>query len=603
MNTMDKNFDRRMRARIQVPEYLTHGRKKNIRSLGYGLLTLLGLFGTRTFIQAFANPEKFHSELLLLKAFADQVLTGVQMGATPDQLVNPLLVSGDLVAGLGIATLAGIGVTLGTNIAHAHGEINRTRDEILAQGELEGPLGLVGHTVVLAQTMPFTGAILTDLHEKDNVPPFLVSAVGANQFNPYEHRNQKHEPPTPFWKSTPTVHDDDILTITDLPSASRMVLLAAETDKLILLRNNEQSGLSQDDVENALITAYKMNPNLHSLLVLPSRREFDAGFEASLTSQGVPVGSRCKIQYIDDLMTGSVQTKLTKLRGEEVALEMGDYGDEALALFRNAGVKVSAEAETVLIYDKNDSRVLKQARRIKTEGKRTPILILDTQAEISQAKREGMEYICIEELVRSAIINFTDETKPEIQNYHIPIPGHIKAIVYNHLELVPLSLQKAAAIHLLKEAIINMGEADLFRLIDGINMVLFPRHKYWMNRPSAKDMSHVSHRREFKHRYTSNISGHESYCMVANSQTMKRLLKEDDGIVKVTPSELIDRFFGTKMVDRKMKGDIKAILQALYVLGYVYKTREGELIRYPIKNSTLREMLQELKIIEDAPHA
>ena len=552
---------------VQVPvspDYLTD-RGRNRKYLLTAACIATTLFAIRTFVQIQANPAGFNEDMIILKAFFDQVLTGVQMGPTPPELHNPALLSLDTAAGAGIAASAAALVTGGVAYIDTLGREKRIKEEIIQKGRLENPLGLVGHTVLLSQTHPFLNGILTDCRRNDHIDTFLISKTGANQFNPYDNKTES-EPATRFWKSAKKPYDDSVLEIADLNSASKMVILATQTDSLIL-SSKDDLGLSQAHIENALVNTYKLRKNIKTLLILPSRKVIDDEFKRSLESQGVSL-DQVKIVILDDLVAEEIKRKAN---GEGIDLDVGSYKDEMGKLLTDTGLEIK-ESERVIVYDIEDGEALKKARRHKAKG-RKPIAIIDTKEELSEVKREEIDYVCIESLMRRAIGDFNSEVSSErkIPAFHF---SRIQRIAASN-DFEPLGVQMKAARDVVRYAIEVLGKDEFFRLTD-----LIPEVRIDMQRPHG-ELSTLSHHYNIKpFRY--RPKGKKYILTGSNSSMMRSVTKEIDNLPEVR--ELANEFFGYQ-VDKKTVNDISLIIQSLYVLGFVYKKYlniNNGVARYPI---------------------
>lgn len=561
------SLEKRFARKIVVPSHLLLEEKMSKRFLLPGVLSAAALFAIRTFAQIKSNPQGFKDDIFILKAFFDQILTGFQMAPTPERLSDPMLLSVDTLAGLGIALTAGVAVTGGVALSNALGKERRLKEEILEKGKLENPLELVGHTVLLAQKHPFLNGILEDLTKVDNIEPFLISKTGGNQFNPYENRTND-KPSTRFWKSTGKPYDDKNLRIADLEKSSRMIILGTETDKLIL-SNKQDVGLSLTDIENTLVTTYKIRQDIQTMLILPSRQVIDDQFIQSLIKQGVPFHERVKIIFLDDLVAEQIKIKS---EGKPVGIDVGEFEDNMRNLLSKSDIQVD-QSNIKIIYGINDAEVLKKARRAKAEGLK-PIAIIDTKDELNEMKDEGIDYICAETLMRSAIEKYSRETLPEKKSYSFSFSNTERITVQNVLE--PLSMKKKAAREIVRKAINTLGKEEFFRLMD-----LIPETRIDMVYPNMEleKLSYRWHEKEF----TRGVKGKHYSITTSNSRSMKRALRENGRSQGV--EELIADFFGYR-ADKKTLKDFSLVMQALYILGFIYKDFYGlknyEITRYPI---------------------
>ena len=555
-------------------------RRRNRNYLLTAAFIATTLFAIRTFVQIQANPAGFNEDMLILKAFLDQVLTGVQMGTTPPNLHDPALLSLDTAAGAGIATSAAALVTGGVAYIDMLGRERRIKEEIFQKGRLENPLGLVGHTILLSQTHPFLNGILDDCKRNDHIDTFLVSRTGASQFNPYDNKAES-EPATRFWKSTTKPYDDSVLEIADLNSASKMVILATQTDNLIL-SNKDALGLPQAHIENMLVNTYKLRKDIKTLLILPSRTVIDDEFKKSLENQGVPL-DKVSIVVLDDLVAEEIKRKA---KGEGIGLDVGSYTDEMRKLLTDTGLEIK-ESDRVIVYDTEDGEVLRKARRHKAGGKK-PTAIIDTKEELSEVKREGIDYVCIESLMRKAIGDFNSEVSSERKTYPFRFSRIQRVIVSNDFE--PLGIQMKAARDVVIQAIKILGKDEFFRLTD-----LIPRVEIEDMRRPHRELSTLSHHyNQEPFRYQPR--GKNYTLLGSNSSMMKRATREMDNLPEVR--ELANEFFGYQ-VDKKTVNDISLIIQSLYVLGFVYKKilqfNKYGIARYPI---TMRTWLPKVGLCE-----
>lgn len=560
--SIEKSYLRRVPV---SPDYLTdRGRNRNYLLTAAFIATTL--FAIRTFVQIQANPTGFSEDMIILKAFFDQVLTGVQMGSTPPGLHNPALLSLDTAAGAGIAASAAALVTGGVAYIDTLGREKRIKEEIIQKGRLENPLGLVGHTVLVSQAHSFLNGILTDCRRNDHIDTFLISKTGANQFNPYDNKTES-EPATRFWKSTNKPYDDSVLETADLKSASKMVILATQTDNLIL-SNKDGLGLPQAHIENVLINTYKLRKDIKTLLIVPSRTVIDDEFKKSLERQGVPL-NQIKIVILDDLVAEEINKKAN---GEGIDLDVGSYKDEMGQLLTYTGLEIK-ESNRVIVYDTEDGEVLKKARRHITKGKK-PIAIIDTKEELSEVKREEIDYVCIESLIRKAIGDFNSEVSSERKTPAFNF-SHLQRLAASN-DFEPLRVQMNAAREVVIKAIEVLGKDEFFRLTD-----LIPEIHIDMRRPHDKlsTLSHLYNQEPFQHQPRGKYYRHTS----SNNSMMRRATKEMDDLPEV--KELANEFFEYQ-VDKKTVNDISLIIQSLYVLGFVYKKylniNKYGVARYPI---------------------
>lgn len=590
---MAQEVPKKILQAIPVPDYLLAEQNANKKALTYGALTAIGLLGIRTMTQIWTDPQHFASNILLFKAYADQLLGGAQMPLTPSGLTDPGLLTLDTLAGVGLPIVAAGLVTAGTALSGAIHKKENIRKEILAKGDIDHPLGLMGHTVVMGQVMPFFNEILSDIKQIDHTDPFLISKTGPSQFNPYEHKGDG-DPATRYWKSSVNPYDDKTLVTADLDNSLRMIIMMPQTDNLILSTRGEV-GLQPADVGNIIATAYRLKPELQTLLVVPSTEVLEEGFFDTLIQNGVPIDN-VKTIIVDQLLEMAIHEKMARLGITSFDLNVGDYAEKYNKFFKQANIPINTEGQYQIIYEKDDSQVLWKAREARGKGKK-PLAIFDTSVQVSEAKgrdkNTDIEYICIEELVRSATKDFINNTKPDIKNYQLDTPISLKALVYNNLE--PILVQKGAATIILQKAIQAMGESDFFRLLDEIQFATISNNLH-IQRLSPTKMSYRSHNQFFDHFETTHSGRYEYTQKRRNTWIMKQSMNEHS-VERLTPSEILERFFGAKVADKEIVQDFNAVIQSLYVLGYLYK--EGkEFVRYPIKNSVIKDHFQELGIIE-----
>jgi len=591
---MRNEVPRKVLQAVPVPDYLLKEQKANKKALVYGGLTAIGLLGLRTLSQVWADPQQFASKVLIAKAYADQLLGGAQMLPTPSNLNSPGLLTLDTVAGIGIpiaiAGVVGAGTALNSTI---HKEEN-IRKAIIARGDIEHPLGLIGHTVVLGQEMSFMNEMLTDIQKADHTDPFLISKVGPSQFDPYTHKRDG-EPATRYWKSTVDPYDDKILTIADIDNSLRMVVSMTQTDNLILA-NQGETGLPLADVGNAIATAYRLKPDLQTLLIVPSENVIDAGFFETLAQNGVDIKNVWTV-VVDNLLKTALEEKMHALNIPAFDLNAGEYDNKYQQFLERSGIPISTESAYQIIYEKDDSKVLWKAREARGKGK-IPLAIFDTAVQVSEAKGKNrqneIEYICIEELIRGATREFVKDTKPEIRDYSFNITSAQKALVYNGLE--PLLVQKSAAINIIRSAIQGMGEEEFFKLFDQIEFAEIKDGQH-IHKASARETSYRMHERFFTHAETTVSGQHDFTTTRRNSSIVRKSLLRNP-VEKLTVQEVLERYFGAKIVDKKTIRDFNAIIHSLYVLGYVYKDGK-EYVRYPFKNSVVKDMFRELGILDE----
>jgi len=267
------------------------------------------------------DPHRLENQLSFLKALSDNALGMFQQPISPE-IYNGLLLAGDTVAGLGLALAAGIGLSKVIQMRDAGQLIEKNRSEIIANGKLEKPVGLVGHTVLVAQSHPFLNNILRDLSNLDQIKPFLISKRAGNQFNPHQE-SENGEAMAEFWLSTKKPHDDRSLKIADFNGSLRLVIMASQTDNLILSGENSL-GLSIADIENTIINAQRLKGDREILLIVPSREVVSDAFRDSLAKNDVNL-EKVRIVVIDDLLLSSLTDQLTQMPVDSVNCDVGDY--------------------------------------------------------------------------------------------------------------------------------------------------------------------------------------------------------------------------------------------------------------------------------------
>lgn len=563
---------------IPIPDKLLAEQKSSKKAILNGGVMAIAMLGIRTIAQVWSDPEHFASNILIVKAYADQLIGGVQMSPSPEKLINPYMLALDAAAAVAFPAIAGVVIGAGTALNGAIHKKENTRLGILEKGDINKPLGLFGHTVVVGQELPFMNDILVDIGKRDHADPFLISKTGPSQFNPYTHKEDR-DPSTRYWKSTANPYDDKTLQTADLTTSLRMVIMMPQTDNLIVSSQGE-SGLTSADVGNTIKNAYKLKPDIQTLLVVSSTQQLEPEFMDTLHKRGVPT-NLIKTVVVDTLLESALQEKIQKLGIEEFSLNVGEYAGKFERFCKDAQIKINDSAQYQIIYEKDDSKVLWAAQTALANGKK-PIALFDTAVQVSEARaKDGgtdIEYICIEELIRNATKDFVDTTKPDITQYKLDIPQPLKALIYNNLE--PLSVQKKAAITLIKHTVQTMSETDFFHFMDQIPVSNPGR----IERLNATNMSYRSHRKLFNF---------DEGTMRRNVNRMRKNLNAQP----VSAKGALEKHRGVKNITTKEIHDFNAVMYALYVMGYLHK--EGkEYVRYPFKDEMIRTMFQELGILE-----
>lgn len=542
--------------RVVVPGYLLEGLHKPLHKtwLPYAALGLMALRGG---ISALLDNSQASAILKFVKGLSLHVLGALQQPG-PTESINTVLMAAETVIGLSLAVSAAALIGRVADSFQIKGKIAELKNNIIKNGDIDHPLGLTNHSVLVAQdhSLGFLRGISKVLGTDGSQQILLSStANGHRPFDPYHTDNLRDGKPLfPLWKRSDKIHDDITLRVVEAEKARKVVILSSTKDNYLPSKiMPEVSGLSPKESLMTVVRLYEIakeegrtgENSVKTLLFLPTRKKIQLmenidGDQTSinpeefLRTNGVP-SDQVSIVYLDEQISQAIQTKYGKVRSVR-----SDYlSDDFIH-----GI-TSDDSEKTLISFTKDVENQFNARLLQGLGKKI-VTLVDDHGDLNELP-DTVEKICIQDIIEDRIREFNDQT---LQVHRIPQ----KMPYYTVVDSFVADTSRWYALHVLREAKNNIS-ADVLKNI----IKLLPKYGVALKHPDdLRKLSGTYH-------FFNGIKG-----MLSNSVRMSMAIgKKEEGM---SERNIASSLFNKNEQDLS-KSEIryaKTILEALHNMGVIF---------------------------------
>ncbi len=558
-------------SKIRVPQYMLDRIKvSRLQTIAPFIVEFGALLG-RAAINVRNDVTQAPEWLKWLNAGSFHILQLLQQAPSAEKLNPELIIADTALSLIAVATL-GWAINKGVDMFRWRSKVQKIQEDIMKSGNLTFPVGLVRHPVLLTQQHSFLPDLLEDMSGLTGQQPFLMTQNNDQSkiADPYAKENQKDgEPLTAAWLQVPKPYDDKSLHVADINTASELVILTTQTDRLVL-SSDKDMGISTEDALNTVVTAYGMKKKsqgdpLHILLFLPSRSQIRIpvqdikkkkksvpqyriyqSAEEYLKRKGISL-EHITIQYMDEMLADEIRKKGPVSR---MSVD-NEYYDPMIRFLNDPKYMIQQTPQGkgyTVVYKKKDGKALFDASGLDAEDK--PLLIIDDKKDISEAHREGIRYICIQEMIEEQIRQFMTHREDN---------ERIKQLHHTRLE------SAMEGFFGVDEAILHHAHSqlgnDLLKLVE-----LLPSYSDQINVPTKRfNLSasyHVWHEAQMPgKRYHSS-----------NANIMYAAMRRNNS-GNFSATDLAKMYYHASLPSKDQIGSMDTLLQALYGLGLVFRIK------------------------------